>query len=303
MDMEQIRCVLAVVRYKTFLEASFQLNRSQSSVSKSIRRLEEELGIPLFARTTRKVELTAAGEDFVAYAQQMNNAYECILNSVQRHLQNGQSHLRIGSILFGGNNRITPLVARFVRLHPTMEIAMQEGTTTPLIQALRTREIDVAFVSSMYREGGHSPFAEDPEFRTFSCFRDPYNVIVSRNHPLAGRNRLTYADLAELPFITTEKGMDVYHNAVSRAFGDHGITLKPAMYCGNIRSVLYMVSQNLGFALLSTVVIDRPDSDLCLIPLEDTLIRDTQMVVLNADSLQPHIRAFYHFVKEQIALS
>ena len=70
LELDQVRHVLAVVKYRTFLEASFQLNRSQSSLSKSIRRLEEELGISIFERTTRRVELTPAGRDFVAYAEQ-----------------------------------------------------------------------------------------------------------------------------------------------------------------------------------------------------------------------------------------
>ena len=60
LELDQVRHVLAVVKYRTFLEASFQLNRSQSSLSKSIRRLEEELGISIFERTTRRVELTVS---------------------------------------------------------------------------------------------------------------------------------------------------------------------------------------------------------------------------------------------------
>ena len=65
MNIEQIRCVIAIMEHKTFLEAALSLNRSQSAVSKEIRKMEEELGAPLFVRTTRKVYLTPVGEDFV----------------------------------------------------------------------------------------------------------------------------------------------------------------------------------------------------------------------------------------------
>ncbi len=300
MDIEQIKCVVAVAHCGTFLEAAFQLNRSQSSVSKNVRRLEEELGISLFERTTRKVALTPAGEDFVAYGEQILTAYECILNSVDRHLHTNVNNLNIGSIYFGLNNRLAPLIARFLKLHPTMEIDMKEGTTTPLLKSLRTRELDVVFVSSMYNpETEHSHFADEPEFRAFSCFKDPYYVIVSRNHRFANRKSLSYPELAGESFIATDRTMDVYHKAMQKTFASYGVPFNIIMYCTNIRSVLHMVSQNVGIAILSKQVVEE-DDDLCMIPLEDGMIRDTQMLVLNDQELAPHIRAFYRFVKEQI---
>lgn len=106
LELDQVRHVLAVVKYRTFLEASFQLNRSQSSLSKSIRRLEEELGISIFERTTRRVELTPAGRDFVAYAEQMMVCYEGMLHAMEQHRSNGKRSLRVGSIYFGLHNRL-----------------------------------------------------------------------------------------------------------------------------------------------------------------------------------------------------
>ena len=134
LELDQVRHVLAVVKYRTFLEASFQLNRSQSSLSKSIRRLEEELGISIFERTTRRVELTPAGRDFVAYAEQMMVCYEGMLHAMEQHRSNGKRSLRVGSIYFGLHNRLAPLVANFSKLHPSMEIEIRESTTTPLLQ-------------------------------------------------------------------------------------------------------------------------------------------------------------------------
>ena len=224
MELDQVRHVLAVVKYRTFLEASFQLNRSQSSLSKSIRRLEEELGISIFERTTRRVELTPAGH---------------------------------------------------------------KG------------ELDVVFVSSMYPEGAErANFSQYPEYRSHSCFRESYQIVVSRDHPFAGRSQLTYEDLADQPFIMTDRTMDVYHRAVQKAFDAHRVPLHIAMYCTTVRSVLHMVSQNMGIAMLSPLVIEESD-DLCIIPLKDALLRDTQMVILNQKEIPPHVRSFYHYVKTQ----
>lgn len=299
MNMEQIKCVLAVVRYKTFLEASFHLNCSQAAVSKSIKKLEEELGIPLFERTTRRVALTEAGEDFVVYGQQILHSYECILNSVERRLNPGVSRLIIGSIYFGRDNRLAPMIASFLKLHPDIEIEMKENTSSPLIQALRSGELDAAFVSSMYNPSMEdSPFSEQTEFRFFSCFRDPYYVIVSKNHPFAKRKSLSYPDLKGQSFIVTDPSMDVYHKALQKTFERYRTPLHIAMYCTSVRSVLHMVSQDLGIAILSKLVVEE-SGDLRIIPLEDQMIRDTQLVVLNKN-MPPPLRAFYHFIKKQI---
>ena len=192
LELDQVRHVLAVVKYRTFLEASFQLNRSQSSLSKSIRRLEEELGISIFERTTRRVELTPAGRDFVAYAEQMMVCYEGMLHAMEQHRSNGKRSLRVGSIYFGLHNRLAPLVANFSKLHPSMEIEIRESTTTPLLQDLHKGELDVVFVSSMYPEGAErANFSQYPEYRSHSCFRESYQIVVSRDHPFAGRSQLT----------------------------------------------------------------------------------------------------------------
>ena len=299
MDIEQIKCVLAVESYKTFLDASFHLNRSQSSVSKSIQRLEEELGIRLFDRTTRRVELTPAGRDFVELGRQILICYEGILRSAQAHQKEEFGHLRIGSIYFGRNSRLDPLIAKFVRQYPSVEIDMREGMTTPLMQALRAKELDVVFVSSMYLNNG-SPqnFSSASEYHAHSCFRDLYYVVMSKEHPLAEREMLDYKDLEGEALIATDRAMDVYHRAVSKAFESHGVPFTISMYCNSVRSVLYMVSQNLGIAILSKLVIEESD-DLRIVPMRDPLVRDTQMVILSQKNTPPHIRAFFQFVQRQ----
>lgn len=299
MNMEQIKCVLAVAQYKTFLEASFQLDRSQAAVSKSIKKLEEELGIALFERTTRRVSLTDAGEDFMIYGQQILSSYECILSSVERRLHSNNNRLKIGSIYFGQDNRLAPMIARFLKRHPDMEIDMKENTSSPLIRSLRSGELDAVFVSSMYNPSTEqSPFSNHPEYRSFSCFRDPYYVIVSKKHPFASRKKLSYPDLDGQSFIVTDPSMDVYHKALQKTFELYHIPLNIAMYCTSVRSVLHMVSQNLGIAILSKLVVEESD-ELRIIPLEDGMIRDTQLVVLNK-SMPPHLRAFYRFIREEI---
>ena len=299
MDIEQMQCVLAVVENKTFLEAAEVMNRSQSSLSKAIKRLEEELGITIFQRTTRRVTLTPAGEEIVAHMEHILNEYEGIQNVVQQYHAIEQSELRIGSIYFGYNNILVPLVADYMNQNPMMDVSMTESTTTPLLKALDQHTLDVVFVSSMYLQNGERDnFSKDPRYISASFSIDPYYVIVGRKHPLAAREKLTYRDLEGQRLITTDKTMDVYHKAVNKVFEDNDVHVHIATHCTNVRSVLHMVSQNIGIAILSKLVVEESD-DLVMIPLENPLVRDTQMVILNQRKVPKQIRSFYNFVLQK----
>lgn len=299
MDMEQLRCVTAVDQFGTFLAASFQLNRSQSSVSKNIQRLEEELGVKIFVRTTRRVELTPFGREFVLQARKILLHYDAILGAAAEDRRKTSGRLRIGSITFGRNNRLDPLMARFIRLYPDVEIDMREGMTTPLMQDLQAHKLDVVFASSMYlKSEPPRNFSSNPEYRSVSCYHDYYYLVVHRDHPLARREIVDYEDLADVPLITTERTMDVYHSAIGRAFEKHGVPFAVSMYCNSTRSVQYMVAQNLGVSILSTLVIEEHEN-IRLIPMRDPLVRDTQMVILNQKEIPRHIRVFYQFIMKE----
>lgn len=300
MDIDQIKCVMAVVREGTFLEASFSLNRSQSSVSKEIRKLEIELGCTLFVRTSRHVHLTPEGEEFVLYGQKILDAHQELLTAIGRHRIPENSRLRIGTIYFGKNNRLAPVIAGFVQQNPAVEISMQDGTTTPLVEALRNKELDAVFVSSMYAatEQEHT-FSSDSQFRTFSCFRDPYCVVVNRDHPFANRKSLTVPELDGQAFILLDSSMDVYDRAIHRLFEYYDVQVHTSVRCTSVRSALHMVSHGLGIAILSRLVVEDSDS-LKIIPLEGGLIRDTQMLILNQP--QPlHIESFWQFIRKEFS--
>ena len=280
MNIEQIRCVIAIMEHKTFLEAALSLNRSQSAVSKEIRKMEEELGAPLFVRTTRKVYLTPVGEDFVRCGMKILDAYDEICESVAKHREESSRQLRLGSIYFGQKNPLAPAIAHFINLHPSIEITVKDGTTSPLLHALMKNELDIVFVSSMYADAiPKKTFADDPSLKSISCFRDPYYVVVGKGHPFHGRKHLSFAELDKQLF-------EYYH-----------VTIHSSICCSSVRSVLHMVSQNLGIAILTRLVTESDDLDI--IPLEGGLVRDTQMVMRNHPQ-DESVSLFWNYMKQSL---
>ena len=297
MDMEQLQCVLEIVRQGTFLDAADTLHRSQSSVSKSVQRLEQELGVSIFERTTRHVALTPAGEDVVAHAEQIVNHYNSLLRTIENHRTANEQELHIGSIYFGLNNQLIPLVGQFMKLNPSLNVTMEESTTTPLLARLEQCSLDVVFVSSMYLHNcAHNNFSSDPRYISCSFSMDPYYVVVNRSNPLARRPCLTYRDLEGQRLITLDKSMDVYHTAINRTLEAYKVKLSAVTQCTTVRSALQMVSQNIGIAILTKLVLEESDN-LVTVPLENPLIRDTQMVIRKQRRIPPHIDAFYQFIQ------
>ena len=298
MNIEQIRCVIAIMEHKTFLEAALSLNRSQSAVSKEIRKMEEELGAPLFVRTTRKVYLTPVGEDFVRCGMKILDAYDEICESVAKHREESSRQLRLGSIYFGQKNPLAPAIAHFINLHPSIEITVKDGTTSPLLHALMKNELDIVFVSSMYADAiPKKTFADDPSLKSISCFRDPYYVVVGKGHPFHGRKHLSFAELDKQAFIFPDASMDVYQHALQQLFEYYHVTIHSSICCSSVRSVLHMVSQNLGIAILTRLVTESDDLDI--IPLEGGLVRDTQMVMRNHPQ-DESVSLFWNYMKQSL---
>lgn len=298
MNIEQLKCIAEIVKQRTFLDAAIELNMSQSSVSKNIQKLEHEIGIPIFERTTRSVYLTEFGEEIYEHVENILREYNAILASASEHMRAERQYLRIGSIYWGFHNIVEPIIAEFAKNNPQIEVSIEESSTTPLIEKLKRRELDVIFVSSMYLQNSEkNNFSQENQFQSFTISLEPYYVVMNRAHPMSECKILTYQDIKGETFITTDKTMDVYHTALEKVFDTLDCTMKVAMHCTSVRSVLQMVSQGLGIAILSRGVIEKSD-DLVMIPLENPLVRDNQIVILRKTKFET--KKFWDYVMKKI---
>ena len=294
MDILQLKCVLAVARYKSFSEASFELYLSQSTVSKKIASLEKELGVELFNRTTRTISLTKAGEEFVLHGEKLLSIYNTMNHNIKEMSQLEEHHLIIGKIYFAPNSIIIKEIANFAKDHQNIMIETIDSTTSPLIEALLGSIIDVAFVSSMYSiplsaDEKALNFSHDDRFISHSISIDPYFVVVNSKHHLANRECLNYSDLKN-------ENMDVYHDAINKAFHSEGISPTFSLRCGSITDALSLISEHIGIGIFSKKVI-LDTSNFVLLPLNRPLVRDTQILIRNEKNISYPIKTFFNFFK------
>src|SRR5215468_9743543 len=152
LDPDLLRTFVAVAEHRSFTRAAAALHRTQSAASTQIRRLEDKLGAPLFHRTTAHVEMTPAGERLLGYARQMLALNDEAIARVRLHTVEGV--VRLGAMEDYGSIVIPPVLARFANSHPQIEIRMETGLTSTMVNRLgRDFDIVIAMHPKGHREG------------------------------------------------------------------------------------------------------------------------------------------------------
>jgi DNA-binding transcriptional LysR family regulator len=191
-ELRHFRYFLAVADELHFGRAAARLGIAQPPLSQQIQRLELALGTRLLDRTSRRVQLTAAGEAFLVQARRVLEAAETAIDAARRAGRGEVGELRVAfaaTVMFLDLPRV---IREFRRRYPNVRLDLREMPTGPQLQALRQGDIDIGFV----REP--SP---DPALEIVTVMREPLRIAVHKSHPLAARPTLAVRDLAGEPFV------------------------------------------------------------------------------------------------------
>lgn len=259
MELRNLRVLVEVVRLGGFTEAARSLFSTQSTVSKSIRALEEELGVPLLHRASRKVAPTAAGEIAVRHGLKMLGLREDLLGEIAelKGLQRGT--LRLGLPRVGSDTLFAPIFARFRALYPGIEIDLREAGSARLRDLLHSGELDLA--------GLLLPVSED--FETQDLAREPLVALLPEGHALARRDSIEPEDLAATPLVLFDKGF-VLHAMVTQAFRARHLDPHIAVRTSQIGFMMELVAGGVGVAFLPRMIAQSHlRAGVALVPLGD----------------------------------
>jgi DNA-binding transcriptional LysR family regulator len=257
MELRQLEHFVAVAEERHFSRAAMRVHIVQSGLSSSIRLLERELGTSLFVRSTRRVELTEAGRAFLPEARATLAAARRAREAVGAVEGLLRGTLTIGIMQVLDPVDLPALLGRFRRQYPQVEIRLRQAAATVLVDAVRAGEVDLAFVGVPKRdlEGVHATALAD----------EPMVVACPRDHRLAGRDALALSDLEDEAFVELPADWGV-RIAADRAFAAEGISRRMAFELNDIPTLLDLVANGLGVALVPRWVAtnERP---LALVPL------------------------------------
>src|SRR3979490_2215496 len=191
MDLNALKIFLAVAHERSFSRAAAKVHRTQPAVSQAIRRLELELGEPLFDRSSKDGTLTAAGRVLFDFAQQMMNLRHHAHSAI-RELRD----LHRGKLSLGANEYtvmcLLPLIPIFRARHPHIKIEVKRSLASRIPGEILGRDVEIGVVSFK---------PNDPAIKSLAIDVDELALVVAPDHPLAAKKIVSVRELGAESFI------------------------------------------------------------------------------------------------------
>ncbi|NLT94182.1 MAG: LysR family transcriptional regulator [Clostridia bacterium] len=244
MNRHQLELFKVVAEKKNFSHASEILHISQPAISQQIQILEEELGVKLFQRTTRKVSLTDEGKLLYHYAIQICNLFADAEKNLSEFSKVVRGSLTIGASQTIGEYFLPKFIGGFKELYPQVQITIQIFNTQHIAKAVHEQTLDIGLVEGQ---------VDGEDLNIIPFLDDELLVIVHPSHPLAGQKTVDLEQFSLFPFVLREKGSgtrQVMEDALTKAGWDPE-NLSVVMELGSTEAVKSAVEANLGISVLS----------------------------------------------------
>jgi DNA-binding transcriptional LysR family regulator len=247
MELHQLAYFESVSRHLHFTRAAAELNVAQPSVSQQIRKLEAELGAPLFHRMKRHVALTEAGETFLPHARAVLQRLDEARLEVQELSGLRRGALAVGAPPSVGAHLLPRALAAFSERHPGILLAFREAGSRTLLNLLEAGDVDLAVVIQPIRH---------PALETLPLLEEELLLAVPRQHPLAsGQRRVRLAQLRDEPFVLLREGAYDLREQTLTACRRAGFEPHVALDGGEMDSMLRFVGAGIGVAILPEMVV------------------------------------------------
>ena len=240
MEIRQLRAFLAIAEAKTFTAGARRVNVTQAAISMQIRQLEDEVGLPIFTRTPRRVILTEAGEYLLERARKIMREHDSALSEIAEVAGAEHGRLRIGSASATFATHQLPLIIQKLKAKfKNAELSVTSGTSERLVDKIMHGEVDMAFVSLP---------VDNLNITTESLFSDEIVAIANPRHPLAKEKFISAATLAGEKLILGEQGGNT-RRMVDAFFNAANVRPNITMELSRQQAINQMVENNLGVGI------------------------------------------------------
>lgn len=286
MEIQQLYYYMELCKQKNFTEAGYACNMTQGALSKQICKLENELGITLIRRNTRRFELSKEGEIFLSYAKKMTGNYEEMLKNVQKNQE-----IKIGCMPVLAPYHFARLVADFRKEYPDIKLVIDERIASEI------QENSDRYDFLILRE---NMMEDQKKFRFSPLYDDKLCAVLYEKHPLYGRDRLQLKELKDDVFIFPERGSgsyEVFYKSCEKA----GFEPKIAFEFPQANTIMSFVSEGVGVTItFSTVYREAKCAGVKMIPLEDELHSVISLFYRKNKPLDYAKKQFLNYVREHL---
>lgn len=289
--LRQLNVFEAVARQLSYTRAAEELHLSQPAVSMQVRQLEDEVGLELFEKLGKKIQLSEAGRELYQYSQAINRQLQEaaeVLESL-KGLSRGRLKVAVASTV---NYYAPRLLAAFSQEYPGVSLHLDVTNRESLVRLLQANEADVVLM-------GQPPKGLDLESEPF--MDNPLVVIAPPEHVLAEERCIPFSRVAEEVFVMRETGSGT-RQAMERLFADAGLPIKQGMEMTRNEAIKQAVRAGLGLSVVSvhTIELELETGRLVVLDVEGFPIhRKWYLVYRKGKRLSPIAEAFRSYVMEQ----
>jgi len=242
-DFLGLEAFLSIAERGSFQRAAAHLNLSQTAISHRMRKLEEELGLKLFARTTREVTLTRAGIEFLPKAQKALAELEQSFDDLKQQGAKRRERLDIACLPAFAVNYLPPILSKFHKLQPRVQIRIFETPSAAIAELVQTGEAE--FGLSVVQTNRW-----DLEVEAISA--SPLALTCPSRHPLAKKRSVGWAELRGLPLIRVGSKTAI-RPMIDDALSAARVTLNWQYEVQHVETAVNLVEVGLGFAVVPSI--------------------------------------------------
>jgi LysR family transcriptional regulator for metE and metH len=201
LEVRHLRLVVAVVEEGGLTRAGERLNLTQSALSHQLKQIETSLGVSLFTRVKMRLVLTESGAELVERARGILSDISDLESDLRERATGRRGSLRLATQCYTCYEWLPPLLKRFYRLYPNVDVQIVADATSDPVEALREGRIDLAILSSR---------ADEAAFESIELFSDEMLLLVSPDHPLASKPYVTPSDFKDQTLLSYSPPSDSY---------------------------------------------------------------------------------------------
>ncbi|MFZ9440799.1 MAG: LysR family transcriptional regulator [Hylemonella sp.] len=279
MTFTQLEIFSVLAKVGSFSRAAAALGITQSGVSHAIKLLETELGVSLMNREGGALALTDVGARLLSRANDILQQKEALQQEASLEQGIARGTLRIASFGATSSLRILPaLMAQFQRVHPLVEVQIDEVVDEVVVQWLLERRIELGFV-----------VLPDERFDTLPLVTDELVAVLPASHPLASKKTVSAKDFHNRPFIRTSAGSGPH---IDQFLGAQGAIPKTLFRFEQLTSMMGFVLQGDAIAIAARLALPDAPAGLVYRSLQPRWPREIALAALSFDRLSPAARAF-----------
>lgn len=248
MNLRDLKYFIALADTRHFGQAAARSFVSQPTLSGQMRKLEDELGVALFERTTKSVALTPLGETLLPHARRAVDEADALVQVAKAHRDPLVGPLRVGAIPTLAPYLVPLILEPLQRGYPRLKLVLSEEITAQLLERLRRRELDAALIATP---------VDGAELQARALFDEPFWLALPRTHPLVQKDPITRRDLDSLDMLLLSEGhclaqqtMDICRLADRKDSGEQA-----DLRAASLKTILQLVGARMGATLVPALAL------------------------------------------------